>query len=191
MNLSQLTLVVGGAVVIGGLLLAMVVIIHKAFKDRRQAEPFVAKSPRTDDEANFAMAAMQGVIAKMKEQEKELVELRQDAERRARESARLSENVLREMPNGLLVFNREGFLTTANPAVRTLLNVDTWARRRYPEILRPGSSLAQRVQDLKPPAWWRRRRLNTERPTGASSRWEFRCRRCARRAAKWKAQFAW
>ena len=35
MNLSQLTLVVGGAVVIGGLLLAMVVLIHKAFKDRR------------------------------------------------------------------------------------------------------------------------------------------------------------
>ena len=72
---------------------------------------------------------------------------RQDAERRARESARLSENVLREMPNGLLVFNREGFLTTANPAVRKLLGVDTWARRRYPEILGPGSSLANHVQE--------------------------------------------
>ena len=59
MNLSQLTLVVGGAVVIGGLLLAMVVLIHKAFKDRRKSEAFVAKSPRADDEANFALAAMQ------------------------------------------------------------------------------------------------------------------------------------
>lgn len=147
MNLSQLTLIVGGAVVIGGLLLALVVLVHKTFKEGRKSEAFVAKSPRADDEASFAMAAMQGVIAKMKEQEKELVELRQDAERRARESTRLSENVLREMPNGLLVFSREGFLTTANPAVRKLLGVDTWARRRYPEILGEGSSLANHIQD--------------------------------------------
>jgi PAS domain S-box-containing protein len=145
--LSQLTLFVGAAVVMAGLLVALIFLVHKAFKDQRKAEGFTPKPPRAEDEANFAMAAMQGVIAKMKEQEKELVELRQAAERRARESARLSDNVLREMPNGLLVFNREGFLTTANPAVRKLLGVDTWARRRYPEILGPESTLTRHIQE--------------------------------------------
>jgi PAS domain S-box-containing protein len=145
--ISQLTLFVAAAIVVGGLFIVMVFLVHKAFKDQRKSEGFVPKSPRVEDESGFAMAAMQGVIAKMKEQEKELVELRQVAERRARESARLSENVLREMPSGLLVFSRDGFLTTANPAVRKLLGVDTWARRRYPEILGPDSSLARHVQE--------------------------------------------
>jgi PAS domain S-box-containing protein len=145
--LSQITLLVGGSVVLGALLVFMVYLIHKAFKERREATEFTPKSPRAQDEAGFATATLQGVIAKMKEQEKELVELRQAAERRARESARLSENVLREMPNGLMVFNREGFITTANPAVRKLLGVDTWARRRYPEILGPESTLAARMKE--------------------------------------------
>lgn len=147
LSFSQLSLLAGAAVVMGALLVILVYLIHKAFKEQRQSEGFVPTTPRTDDEANFAMAAMQGVIAKMKEQEKELVELRQAAERRARESARLSENILREMPNGLLVFNREGFLTTANPAVRSLLGVDTWARRRYPEILGLESTLTQHIRE--------------------------------------------
>jgi PAS domain S-box-containing protein len=145
--LSQITLLVGGAVVLGGLLVFMVYLVHKTLKDQRKQDEFVPKSPRPQDEANFATATLQGVITRMKEQGKELVELRQAAERRARESARLSENVLREMPNALMVFNREGFITTANPAVRKLLGVDTWARRRYPEILGHESPLTRRLEE--------------------------------------------
>ena len=131
----------------GGLLVFMAYLIHKMFKERREVENLRPKSPRPQDEATFAMATLQGVIARMKEQEKELVELRQAAEKRARESARISENVIREMPNGLMVFNREGFITTANPAVRALLGVDTWSRRRYPEILGRESTLARYLQE--------------------------------------------
>lgn len=145
--LSQLTLLVGGAVVLGGLLVFMVYLVHKSFKERRESRTFAPATARLPDEASFATAALQGVIATMKAQEKELVELRQAAERRARESARLSENVLREMPNGLMAFNREGFLTAANPAVRKLLAVDTWSRRRYPEILGRESALTQRLEE--------------------------------------------
>lgn len=145
--LSQVTLLVGGAIVMGGLLVFMVYIIHKMFKDRREAGDLTPKSPRPQDDATFAMAAMQGVIARMKQQEKELVELRRAAEKRARESAQISENIIREMPNGLLVFNREGFITTANPAVRALLGVDTWSRRRYPEILGRESALTRYLEE--------------------------------------------
>jgi PAS domain S-box-containing protein len=145
--LSQLSLLVGGAVVLGGLLVFMVYLVHKSFKEQREEREFKPQAVRLPDENTFATAALQGVIATMKAQEKELVELRQAAERRARESIRLSENVLREMPNALLVFNREGFLTTSNPAVRKLLRVDTWARRRYPEILGQDSALAARIRE--------------------------------------------
>lgn len=147
LSLSQLTFLVTVAVVMGGILVFIVYFIHKMFKDRREEEDFAAKSPRPQDDATFAMATLQGVITRMKEQEKELVELRQAAEKRARESARISENVLREMPNGLLVFNREGFLATANPAVRNLLGVDVWSRRRYPEILGRDSTLTHHLRE--------------------------------------------
>jgi PAS domain S-box-containing protein len=147
LSLSQLTLLIGGAVVLGGLLVFMVYLVHKSFKERRESRTFAPTTERLPDEASFATAALQGVIATMKAQEKELVELRHAADRRARESARLSENVLREMPNGLMAFNREGFLTAANPAVRKLLGIDTWSRRRYPEILGRESALTRRLEE--------------------------------------------
>jgi PAS domain S-box-containing protein len=145
LSLSQLTLVAGGTLLVGGLLVFIVYIIHKMIKDRREEADLAPHSPRADDEPAFAMAALQGVISRMKEQEKELIELRQAAEKRARESARLSENIIREMPGGLMVFNREGFITASNPAVRALLGVDTWARRRYSEILGAQSRLSEHI----------------------------------------------
>ncbi len=146
LSLSQLTMIFGGALLVGGLLIFIVYIIHKMIKDRREETDLTPRSPRTSNEPAFAMAAMQGVISRMKEQEKELVELRQAAERRARESASISENIIREMPGGLMVFNREGFITASNPAVRTLLGIDTWSRRRYPEILDAHPHLSDQVR---------------------------------------------
>lgn len=147
LSLTQLTLLVAGAVAMGALLVFLVYFIHKIFKERREGGDEVRSAPpRPQDDATFAVATLQGVITRMKEQEKELVELRRAAERRARESARISENVLRDMPNGLLVFNREGFLTSANPAVRKLLGLDTWSRRRYPEILGRDSLLTHHLR---------------------------------------------
>lgn len=147
LSFSQLTLVVGIAVVTGAVLVFLVHILHKMLRERRETPDFRPVSPRVQDDSSFAVAAMQGVIARMKEQEKELRELRQQAEKRARETARISENVLREMPNGLMVFDREGFLTTANPAVRQMLAVDIWARQRYPEILSEQPVLTGYVRD--------------------------------------------
>lgn len=121
--------------------------VHKLFQEQRKETDLGSKSPRVENETTFALAAMQGVITRMKEQEKELTDLRRAAEQRAKERARISENIIREMPSGLMVFNREGFITAANPAVRTMLGVDTWSRRRYPEILGPQSNLAAHIRE--------------------------------------------
>ena len=129
------------------LLAVVLYFIHKFFKERREKLDFSPKSPRAENETGFAVAAMQGVITRMKEQERELDELRRAAEQRAKETARLSENVIREMPSGVMVFDRAGFISTANPAVRAMLGVDTWARRRFLEILGPETALAGLIRE--------------------------------------------
>ncbi|HEV2350217.1 MAG TPA: ATP-binding protein [Terriglobia bacterium] len=144
---ARITLLAGTFLVVMAAVVVAVFFVHKLFQEQRQETDLAPKSPRIENEASFAMAAMQGVIARMKEQEKELTELRRAAEQRAKESARISENIIREMPSGLMVFNREGFITAANPAVRIMLGVDTWSRRRYPEILGPQSSLAAHIRE--------------------------------------------
>ncbi len=144
---SKLGLLVGTSLMLAVALAAGFYLIHKMFQEQRVKPDLGSNSPRVENETTFAMAAMQGVIAKMKAQEKELTELRRAAEQRAREAARLNENIIREMPSGLMVFNRDGFISSANPAVRTMLGVDTWSRRRYPEILGPTSRLAAHIRE--------------------------------------------
>ncbi len=143
----RLSLLIGSSLMLVGLLGVGIFALHKTFQQQRANLDLHSNSPRTGNDATFAMATMQGVIAKMKAQERELTGLRRAAEQRARESTRISENIIREMPSGLMVFNREGFITAANPAVRTLLGVDTWSRRRYPEILGPESGLAAHIRE--------------------------------------------
>lgn len=144
---ARIALMAGTFLVVVAAIGVGVFFIHKLFQEGRKETDLGSKSPRVENETTFALAAMQGVIAQMKEQEKELNDLRRAAEQRAKESARISENIIREMPSGLMVFNREGFITAANPAVRTMLGVDTWSRRRYPEILGPQSNLAAHIRE--------------------------------------------
>ncbi len=131
---------------LGGILLLVVYAIHKAVHRARQADPLKSKSSPTDNEATFMIATMQAVIAGLKEQQKELVERNRAAEQRAQQCEQISEIISREMPTGLMIFDRKGFLTQANPSARELLRIDTWVRRRYSEILGPQSILTARVQ---------------------------------------------
>lgn len=145
--LSQLTILVGGVILIAGLLILLFYVLHKAFQRQRNTSGLKPPSPRPADEAAFAMATVQSVIAGLKAREKELTKQLRDAEQRADAAARALESVMREVPMGLMVFNREGFLTQSNPAVRALLGIDTWSRRRYTEILGPESPLALYIRE--------------------------------------------
>jgi PAS domain-containing protein len=125
-----------------GLFILLVYTLHKAFQRQRKHADWRPIRPRPGDATAFAAAAMQGVIARMKAREKELNDLLREAEQRGETSSRTLETIAREFPTGLMVFNREGFLALANPAVRTLLGIDTWSRRRYIEILGAESAIA-------------------------------------------------
>lgn len=147
-SLSQLTIVVGGTIVLGGLLILLIYVLHKAFQRQRSGEADLKPaSPRAANEAAFALATVQSVIAGLKAREKELTKQLQEAEQHAEAAARTLESVGREIPLGLMLFSRDGFLTLSNPAAHALLGIDTWSRRRYPELLQPESPLTQYIRE--------------------------------------------
>jgi len=91
----------------------------------------------------FAAASMQGVIEKLRAQERELARLHMLAQERAQESERLTEEVTRNMPTGLLLVSATGAISTANPAAEEALSQRAIRYRSYKEILGEESELAQ------------------------------------------------
>jgi signal transduction histidine kinase len=89
----------------------------------------------------FMAASMQGVIEKLRAQEKELARLHLVAQERAQESERLTEEVTRNMPTGLLLVNATGAIGTANPAAEQALAMRPLQYRSYKEILGSDSDL--------------------------------------------------
>jgi two-component system sensor histidine kinase HydH len=134
---------------VGFLLIVVLGVIAFSFAVRRlfasrsdsAAEPGGAKL-RPDNPSAFLTASMQGVIAKLREQEKELERLHQLEKERAEETERLSEAVTRNMPAGLLLVNATGTISSANPAAEAALGVGALQYRRYNEVLGADSPLA-------------------------------------------------
>src|SRR6202522_4051864 len=102
-------------------------------------------SPKADvdNPSAFMAASMQGVIEKLRTQEKELARLHLLAQERAQESERLTEEVTRNMPTGLLLVNATGAISSTNPAAEEALGIRTLRYRSYKEILGPESELTQ------------------------------------------------
>lgn len=104
---------------------------------------WVNQSPDTDNASAFMAASMQGVIEKLRTQEKELARLHSLAQERAQESERLTEEVTRNMPTGLLLVNATGAISSTNPAAEEALGIRTLRYRSYKEILGADSELTR------------------------------------------------
>src|SRR5271168_2715777 len=102
-------------------------------------------SPNADvqNPSAFMTASMQGVIEKLRAQEKELARLHLLAQERAQESERLTEEVTRNMPTGLLLISATGAITSTNPAAEDALGIRTLRYRSYQEILGGDSDLTK------------------------------------------------
>lgn len=146
LTVSQLTLVIGIALAVGAVLILTVYMFHKLLRRQLRGEKWKPRTPRAEDTQSFTLAALQGVIASLREEQKKTQELLRASELRAEESVRRAEVIAREIEEGLMVFDREGFISLANTAARTLLAIDVWSRRRYQEVLGPDSELARRVE---------------------------------------------
>src|SRR5579859_7831975 len=136
---------------IGALAVAGVVVylLRKFFQSSKeeQVEKVAASAPRTENASAFMAASMQGVIQQLREQEKELERLHKIEKERAEQTERLSEEVTRNMPAGLVVVNATGIISSSNPAAEQVLGIRGLGFRRYSEALGQDSELTKLVAE--------------------------------------------
>ena len=124
-------------------------------------------APRIENSAAFMTASMQGVIQKLRDQEKELERLHRIEKERAEHTERLSEEVTRNMPAGFLMVNAMGIISGANPAAEQALGIRGLNYRRYSEVLGEGSELTKLVSEcLAEGKIFRREQVNHVSPGG-------------------------
>src|SRR3989475_9476349 len=115
--------------------------------DGPAADDTATLKPKGDDPSAFMAASMQGVIQKLREQEKELERLHRAEKERAEHTERVSEEVTRNMPAGLLLVNSSGIISSANPAAEQTLGMRGLAFRRFSEALGETSGLTRLLSE--------------------------------------------
>src|SRR5947208_1820820 len=135
-----------GFLVVTGL---VVYLMRKFFQSTREQhnEEFKTSGPRTENPSAFMAASMQGVIQQLREQEKELERLHRIEKERAEQTERLSEEVTRNMPAGLLVVNATGIISSSNPAAEQVLGIRGLGFRRYSEALGASSEMTKLIAE--------------------------------------------
>jgi len=136
--------IVGFALLLGAIL-ALVMMARKFvhMDAPKPKDDWAATKATTGNASAFMAASMQGVIEKLRAQEKDLARLHMVAQERAQESERLTEEVTRHMPTGMLLVNATGAISSTNPAAEDALGLRPMRYRSYKEILGDDSGLAQ------------------------------------------------
>ncbi|HMI50300.1 MAG TPA: ATP-binding protein [Candidatus Saccharimonadales bacterium] len=126
---------------------------------------------KTGNPSAFMTASMEGVIVRLREQEKELERLHKMEKERAEKTERLSEEVTRNMPAGLLVVNSTGIISSANPAAEQGLGIRGLGFRRYSEALGEKSELTKLIAEcLASGKIYRREQVEHRGPGGDGRR---------------------
>ncbi|MFZ0038439.1 MAG: ATP-binding protein, partial [Candidatus Acidiferrales bacterium] len=133
-----------GLVILGIVILAGIA-IRKLLHDSKDPteRDWSALNASAENPSAFMAASMQGVIEKLRTQERELARLHRLEQERARESERITEEVTRNMPTGLLLLSAKGAVTSANPAAETALGFTGMQYRSYFEVLGAESDLSK------------------------------------------------
>src|SRR5271154_6287045 len=146
-------------------------LLRKFLQSTREshAEAISAPTPRSENPSAFMAASMQGVIRQLRDQEKELERLHKIERERAEHTERLSEEVTRNMPAGLVVANALGNISSANPAAELVLGIRGLGFRRYSEVLGEKSELTRLIGEcLTKGSIFRREQVKHEEPGGDS-----------------------
>ena len=109
-----------------------------------------ASPPRPAAESDaFASAAVQGVIQRLKEQEKELERLRQAERERAQASETVSAAVLSNLTSGVLLFSPTGTVRQANEAARAILGYASPTGLHASDLFRGVSGVRQETGEAE------------------------------------------
>jgi two-component system, NtrC family, sensor histidine kinase HydH len=142
----SLAYLIGFFIVIAVFVIALIAFARKVLhkhRDEDKQETWEPDAPSAENSSAFMAASMQGVIERLRAQEKELARLHLLAQERAQESERLTEEVTRNMPTGLLLVSATGAISSTNPAAEEALGMRTLRYRSYKEILGAESELTQ------------------------------------------------
>ena len=157
-----------GILVVVGIIFFLLRRFFQSTQESHRADVRMAP-PRTENPSAFMTASMQGVIRQLRDQEKELERLHKIERERAENTERLSEEVTRNMPAGLVVVNAMGIISSANPAAEQVLGIQTLGFRRYSEVLGEASDLTRLVGEcLTKGSIFRREQVEHEAPGGES-----------------------
>ena len=112
-----------GMIVVGGIIVFVLSValmrrLRKKITEEDAGEP--ARRAAAEN-SGFSLAAYQGVIQRLKEQEKELDRLHKVERERAQVSENVSAAVLSNLPSGVLLFNPAGLVQQANQAAKSIL----------------------------------------------------------------------
>src|SRR6202046_1604580 len=143
---ANLEISIGLLVILIGMVVFLVYIRPKFMRSQSASgtgEDWTSPKADVENPSAFMTASMQGVIEKLRAQEKELARLHLLAQERAQESERLTEEVTRNMPTGLLLISATGAITSTNPAAEDALGIRTLRYRSYKEILGSDSDLTK------------------------------------------------
>ena len=143
-NTSHGWMIAAGAMLV--LLVAVLLasaLMRRFFQNTRdsQQKKTLTAPPSTENASAFMAASMQAVIQQLRDQEKELERLHRLEKERAEQTEKLSEEVTRNMPAGLLLVNATGIISSANPAAEQALGARGLGFRRYSEVLGESSEL--------------------------------------------------
>ena len=159
---------------VAGVLIAMLAVFFAArriFRGREHKEESGVPAVRSENPSAFMAASMQGVIQRLRDQEKELERLHREEKERATQSERLSEEVTRNMPAGLLLVNATGIISSSNPAAEQTLGIRGLGFRRYSEALGENSELTRLLSRcLADGAIFRREQVEHVTPAGETRR---------------------
>src|SRR5579863_7876378 len=142
---AEMTYIAGLLFVVLLVVVCAVLIARRMTRGKPSAEQkdWAPDQLNVENSSAFMTASMQGVIEKLRAQEKELARLHLLAQERAQESERLTEEVTRNMPTGLLLISATGAITSTNPAAEDALGIRTLRYRSYKEILGSDSDLTK------------------------------------------------
>jgi PAS domain S-box-containing protein len=157
-----------GILAVVGIIFFLLRRFFQSTQESHRADVMMAP-PRTENPSAFMTASMQGVIRQLRDQEKELERLHKIERERAENTERLSEEVTRNMPAGLVVVNATGIISSANPAAEQVLGIQTLGFRRYSEVLGEKSDLTRLVGEcLTKGSIFRREQVEHVAPGGES-----------------------
>jgi PAS domain S-box-containing protein len=135
-----------GVIFVG--LLVIVILLLRRFSAGRNSSDSAENNPipRADNAPAFMAASVQAVIQRLREEQRELDRQLRSERERAEAVSQFHEEVIRNMPAGMLVIGANGLVSASNPAAEKALGIQSMSFRRHSEIFGESSTLSALIE---------------------------------------------